>query len=58
MAACYMTLLQSAVLNGLNPFEYLVHVLHTLKMEGISEKVISGILPYSAELPGRLKVTV
>ena len=58
MAGCYMTLLQSAVLNGLNPFEYLVYVLHTLKMKGISEKVINEILPYSAELPERLKDTV
>ena len=58
MAGCYMTLLQSAVLNGLNPFEYLVYALHTLKMKGISEKVINEILPYSDELPERLKVTV
>ena len=56
-AAGYMTLLESAKMNGLNPFMYLEHVLNTLKYykeEQIPQKVVEELVPYSKNLPENL----
>ena len=53
-AAGYMTLLESAKMNGLNPFEYLKYVLNTLKYykDGqIPQNVLEELVPYSKTLP-------
>ena len=58
-AAGYMTLLESAKMNGLNPYKYLEHVLNTLKYykdEPIPQKVLEEVVPYSKNLPEDLYI--
>lgn len=58
-AAGYMTLLESAKMNGLNPYKYLEHVLNTLKYykdEPIPQKVLEEVVPYSKNLPENLYI--
>lgn len=53
-AAGYMTLMESAKDNNLNPLKYLEFVLETTKKykkQEIPEEVMNQILPYSQELP-------
>lgn len=52
-AICF-TVLQSAVLNGLKPEQYLTYVLDTLRREGLYPQVIERLLPYSGQLPAEL----
>lgn len=56
-AAGYLTLMQSAVENGLHPRKYLEHVLNTMKYykeQEVPESVLKDLLPYSGVLPEEL----
>lgn len=56
-AAAYLTLMQSAVENGLHPRKYLEHVLNTMKYykeQEVPESVLKDLLPYSGVLPEEL----
>lgn len=56
-AAMCMTVLVSAVQNGLNPQKYLEHVFRTLKYfkeQPIPENVLTDLMPYSGKLPEQI----
>lgn len=54
-AICF-TILQSAILNGLDPRKYLVYVLDVLSTQGLQDHIVEGLLPYSKTLPADLYV--
>lgn len=54
------SIVQTAILNHLNPFQYLTHILTTLipwvsKGKEIPEKVLESLMPWSAEIQGNTK---
>lgn len=53
-SSIYFSLIESAIMNNLDPYKYLVHVLERLSKEGLKEEVIEQILPYSPSLPSNL----
>lgn len=58
-AAGYMTLIESARQNRLNPYAYLIHVLRTLKYyknQTIPEEILEELTPYSKKLPEEVYV--
>lgn len=54
-AVCF-TILQSAILNGLDPRKYLVYVLDVLSTQGLQDHIVEELLPYSKTLPADLYV--
>lgn len=50
-SSIYFSLIQSAIMNELDPYKYLVYVLDRLSNEGLREEVLNEILPYSKSLP-------
>ena len=50
-SSIYFSLIQSAIMNGLDPHKYLVYVLDRLSSEGLRDDVVEEILPYSKSLP-------
>lgn len=58
-AAVYMSLMITAQRNGINPFEYIKHVLGVLKYykdQPIPQKIIEELVPYSGQLPDNLYI--
>ena len=55
-SAIYFSILESAKINNLNPYKYLVYLLDELSIKGISSEVIKSLLPYSKSLPKQLYV--
>ena len=53
-SAIYFSILESAKINNLNPYKYLVYLLDELSINGISSEVIKSLLPYSKSLPKQL----
>ena len=53
-SSIYFSLIQSAILNELDPYKYLVYVLDRLSNEGLRDEVLNEILPYSKSLPSVL----
>lgn len=49
-AICF-TLMESAILNGLDPRKYLVHVFEELSSKGMQDQILQDLLPYSGKLP-------
>lgn len=49
-AICF-TLMESAILNGLDPRKYLVHVFEQLSSKGMQDQILQDLLPYSGKLP-------
>ena len=49
-AICF-TLMESAILNGLDPRKYLVHVFKQLSSKGMQDQILQDLLPYSGKLP-------
>ncbi|MCF0180322.1 MAG: IS66 family transposase [Bacteroidales bacterium] len=54
-SAVYCSLIESAKLNQLDPYKYLVYVLDTLNEKGVTDEVIESVLPYSETLPNDIK---
>ncbi len=52
----YFSLLESAKMNNLDPYRYLIYVLDTLNTKGLKDTVIESLLPYSNSLPHELYV--
>lgn len=50
-SSIYFSLIESAKMNNLNPYKYLVYVLDTLNNKGLKDEVINSLLPYSDSLP-------
>lgn len=58
-AAGYLTLMQSALDNGIHPGKYIEYVLQTMKYykdQPVPEEVLNRILPYSTDLPEDLLI--
>lgn len=56
-ASCILySIVESAKLNGLIPYEYLKYVLDTMPTMKLNEENIDRILPWSIELPTRIKI--
>ena len=53
----YFTLLQSAVLNGLNPERYLTYVLEKMRSMKQTEENLRTLFPYSGRFPEELYIT-
>lgn len=53
-AAC-MTVLQTAVLNGLNPESYLAYLLDNLRGQPLKPEIIRPLLPYSDQVPDSVR---
>ena len=53
-SSIYFSLIESAIMNNLDPYKYLVHVLERLSKEGLKDSVIEEVLPYSQSLPKNL----
>lgn len=53
----YMTLMQTARANGLDPYEYLEYVLTRFKDEGMTDEIIQQVLPYSERAQQDLRNT-
>lgn len=55
-ASCILySVVESAKLNGLIPFEYLKYVLEVMPTMKLSDENIDGLLPWSKELPSYVK---
>ncbi len=54
-SAIQFSIVQTAMLNGLDPDKYLTYVLTRFMTDGMSDQVISEVLPYSKTLPIELK---
>lgn len=50
----YFSIIESAKMNGLDPFKYLEYILDCLSKYGLKDELIQSILPYSNELPKEL----
>lgn len=55
-SSIYMSLIESAKLNNLDPYRYLIHVLDRLSKEGLRDEIIEEVLPYSEFIPKSVKV--
>ncbi len=55
-SSIYMSLIESAKLNNLDPYRYLIHVLDRLSKEGLRDGIIEEVLPYSKAIPKTIKV--
>lgn len=55
-SSIYMSLIESAKLNNLDPYRYLIHVLDHLSKEGLRDEIIEEVLPYSEFIPKSVKV--
>lgn len=54
-SSIYMSLIESAKMNGLDPIRYIEYVLERLSREGLKDKVIKEVLPYSPSIPKEIK---
>ena len=55
-SSVYMSLIESAKLNNLEPYRYLIHVLDRLSKEGLRNEIIEEVLPYSESIPNSVKL--
>ncbi|MGN0350116.1 MAG: IS66 family transposase [Roseburia sp.] len=53
-SSIYYSLIETAIMNQLDPYKYLVYVLERLSRDGLKDKVIEEVLPYSKTLPKEL----
>ena len=53
-SSIWFSMIESAKMNGLDPFKYMTYVLEKLSKEGVNDTVIQEILPYSKQLPKEL----
>lgn len=54
-SSVYLSLIESAKMNGLDPAKYLEYVLDRLSKDGLKDEVIEELLPYSAKIPNDIK---
>lgn len=52
----YLSLIEFAKINKLNPYKYLEYVLDILSTKGLSNEIKNSELPYSKQLPKNLYV--
>ena len=58
-ASCILYgIVETAKLNGLIPFEYLKHVMETMRGQKITEALIDELLPWSESIPEHIKIPV
>ena len=56
-ASCILYgIVETAKLNGLIPFEYLKHVMETMRGQKITEALIDELLPWSESIPEHVKI--
>ncbi len=53
-SSIWFSMIESAKMNGLDPFKYMTYVLERLSKEGVNDKVIQEVLPYAKQLPKEL----
>lgn len=53
-SSIYFSLIESAIMNNLDPYKYLVYVLERLSRDGLKDEVIEEVLPYSNKLPANI----
>lgn len=56
VSSIYFSLIESAKMNKLNPYKYLVYTLDTLNTKCLTDEIIESVLPYSKTLPTSLYV--
>ena len=55
-SSVYMSLIESAKLNNLEPYRYLIYVLDRLSKEGLRDEIIEEVLPYSKSIPNSVRL--
>ena len=55
-SSIYMSLIELAIINDLDPYRYLEYILDRLFREVLEEEGIKEVLPYSKSIPDKIKV--
>lgn len=55
-SSIYMSLIESAIMNDLDPYRYLEYILDRFFRKGLEEEVIEEVLPYSKSIPDKIIV--